>query len=73
MNAWLEETKACHEVTEACLEKREFRIVSNQEEIRIKIRTGLEEIKATESEAVAEHHERAPHTEAMHLLTALQE
>jgi hypothetical protein len=55
-------------VTEACLEKAEFRIKANQEEVRVKIRTGLEEMKATESEAVV----KQPHAEAT-LLAAMQD
>jgi hypothetical protein len=48
--------------------------------MRAEIRTGLEKMKATELEAnqqkieaVAKHYEGVPYTEAMQLLTALQD
>jgi hypothetical protein len=47
MDAWLEGTKAWREATEACLGNKE----DNQEDIRLEIETGLEEMKAAETEA----------------------
>jgi hypothetical protein len=76
----LEETNACRDKTQVCLGKIEATIKVGQEEMRAKIKTGLEEKKATELEdnqqkiqAIAKHYEGVPYTEAMQLLTALQD
>jgi archaellum component FlaC len=47
MDANLEKMKACLEVTEASLGKMEAMIRAGQEQMGIKIMTGLEEMKAT--------------------------
>jgi hypothetical protein len=41
--------------------------------MRAKIKTGMEEMKATVPEAIAEHYEWAPHVKALHLPTAQQD
>jgi hypothetical protein len=47
--AWLEEKKACRVPTETCIGKTEATIKTGQEQMRAEIRTGLEEMKVTES------------------------
>jgi uncharacterized protein YlzI (FlbEa/FlbD family) len=60
----LENMEACPDATVVCLEKMEAVLKVSQEEVRAKIRTGLEELKATESEAnqekTVEHCRREP-------------
>jgi hypothetical protein len=48
MEPFLEETKACQEAKEAHLEMIEAIIQADQEEMRTKIKTGIEEMEATE-------------------------
>jgi hypothetical protein len=79
MDAWLGETKACREATKASLEKTEATVKVGQEEMRAEIKTGLGEIKATESkvnqekiEVGAEHCDPVPRIIPTNVLTALQ-
>jgi hypothetical protein len=60
---------ACLEVMEVCLEKMK----AGQKQMRAKIKNGMEDVKATESEATAECCEWEPHVEATHLPTVLQD
>jgi hypothetical protein len=64
---------ACLEVMEICLEKMEATMKAGQEQMRAKIKNGMEKMKATESEAIAEHYEWEPCVKATHLPTALQD
>jgi hypothetical protein len=50
MKAWQKETKACQEAMGACLRKTEARIETSQEPRDNESKSGLEEVKATESE-----------------------
>jgi hypothetical protein len=65
MNANLEKMKACLRATAACLGKTEGRIETGQESREAEIKTALEEMKGTESEAIQERIEAsAEHQEA---------
>jgi hypothetical protein len=56
LDADREKIKACLEAMEAYLGETESTIKASQEQMRAEIKTGLEEIKATESEAIVEHY-----------------
>jgi hypothetical protein len=78
--AWLEETNASQDTTQVCLGKIQATIMAGQEEMRDEIKTGLGEMKATDLEdnqqkieAAAKNYECVPYTEAMQLLTAMQD
>jgi hypothetical protein len=67
--------KACLEKAKACVEKTKAEIDASQKEVRTQIKTGLEEMKATELEANKEktgdgmeHYNPVPHAEAAHFL-----
>lgn len=64
---------ACLEVVEACLEKMETTMKAGQEQIRAKIKTGMEVMNATVPEAIADHYGGAPCIKATHLPTAQQD
>jgi hypothetical protein len=78
------EKKACQEAMKVCLEK-EITIKGSQEQIRVEIKIGLEEMKATAQASqgkmganqrkiryIREHYKQLPHAEVIHLLTAPQ-
>jgi hypothetical protein len=69
MNAWLEETKACQEVTEVCLED----MGTNQEKLETKMEDSQEKYEAMGLDVNQEKVEAvATCMEAMHVLVTLQ-
>jgi hypothetical protein len=57
----------------ACLGRMEAMTKAGQAQTKAKIKTCLEEMETTESEAIAQHYEEVPRAEATNLLTALQD
>jgi hypothetical protein len=80
MDSSLEEMKASLGPMEACLGKTEVRVETGQDPVEAKIKTGLEERKATsleanqaEIEAIAEHQEVPNEEAAMETIRALED